>query len=199
MWSSVHDLLYSEKSRIRPLSPEEITDICFNDIIPETNNFLVVNKKNKRILRSILLENECDSFTVNMIDADSFGKFVSKCVRTQHNIVRVASEVVMQRLMEKISEWGFKFNWNSVVNAIAHEMTPKLGELVQSVARDLGTLNPNSGKELIKALKEKTNRKLTNSETVYLLSFMQRLCCPMKTWQIPTAKSSLVTTHDICL
>ena len=66
--------------------------------------------------------------------------------------------------------------WMWIGRAIAHEVSPKLGNLVQSVSPDLGDLHDHSGQILVNVISTKTSQTVTVAEFKYLQSLIQRAC-----------------------
>ena len=94
--------------------------------------------------------------------------------RTGSATVRYPSKDWMNALQKKINSLPDleQIKWQLIANAVRHEMTNKIAEIVGSVSNGLGEINEGSVDTLVSAINAK--RPLTTAEDQYLRSIIKR-------------------------
>ena len=117
-----------------------------------------------RIFPPTIIQNDLDSFTLQLITDESFQDLVTTAFSgSKHSINTKRVLEILKSTAPKIA-----FGWDNIANAVAQEMTVSLAEFVQSIGSRLGNLTINSVNELIFAMKKKPKTTMTLAETTYL-------------------------------
>ena len=141
------------------------------------------------VMTQILLENDCDSFTISTVDNDEFGNFIKKC--TKNSQIGDQSKQILIEIKKRIK---MNLKWSHIAHAVSHEMTPKLGELVQKVSTDAiseDTRPKGTVEKVMDRVRKQKIRKLLLSESRYLRDLVDRACHPLNHSLVPLSKKCL--------
>ena len=168
------------------MSPREVATMICDGIIPNLRDYAQYKhgswKEKESLIRSFLVQNEYDSFKVSYLGPKGLEENIENlCAveKEEHSdsfgIWTVEDSEFVKILKERFPASNQQWTW--IARAVGHEMSPKLGDLVESISPDLGDLNQyNSGEELVDVINTKTPKNLTGSEFKYLQSLIQRAC-----------------------
>ena len=124
--------------------------------------------QNETLIRSVIVNHQIDSFKVQQIDPNHFANFM------ENEASSYASKTMVIALSERMKSMNCTLKWDNICNAVKHEMSNVIAQSVSSVLPHLKPIGPQSGDELIAAIKTKAKRSLTVPEEKYLRSLIQR-------------------------
>ena len=129
--------------------------------------------EHKSLVRSIIMQNEIDSFKIGFMTMKNVYEFIENEVNLPQ--LRNPFWKMTQILQQVIKKSGGSFmNWDHIVSAIDHEMGNGIARDVASVIGELGDIGGYSANKLIDELRDKMVKKLTISEATYLRGLFER-------------------------
>lgn len=162
----------AEQKHIPYLNAKQLTVLCRKEIIPKMKSMdpksydLLNQKKYRKIIETVLVAHDIDSFQVCRIAAGSFAGRMQKVAGTKK--VTFPASMMWKTLQKEIKTMGGTLQWEHIVNAVRHELSTQIADKVAEVISLLGPLMSSSGDDLRFAINSKTNRTLTESEAQYL-------------------------------
>ena len=148
------------------------------------------NDHEAMVIPRMLMENDCDSFALSMIDDAELQNFIEKCTKNQ--MARGHTKQIIQELRKQTKHGGLK--WCHIAHAVSNEMTVKLGQVVETVANEKLPKNADPKRttdELMDAVRKQKIRKLVLSERKYFRDLVDRACHPMKFELLPITNKGL--------
>ena len=157
------------------VNPQKVADLCANVVLPGMDD------KHKAILSdyystipTLIVDHQIDSLRAQWINAETFAAFLEEKASSDSTDFFWSAKYLWSTLQEKLGGNHQPLKWKHIVNAVRHEMTDAIAQIVESASSKLGALKKDSGKALIKAIKRKGERTLTVDEAQYLRSLVNR-------------------------
>ena len=175
------------------MSPREVANIICDDIIPKLDDDDEYEswKESKSLIRSFLLQNDCDLFRVSLMGCKGLENGITNLWESNRFRPPLPDGTRFEKLLkERFPDSNQKWIW--ITRVVAHEMSPKLSEVVESVSSDLGDLSRTSGEKLLSAINDGTQRNLTSAESEYLQSLIKR-AHSVDIFQFPSENTGLVS------
>ena len=158
------------------MDPREVADYCFDVVIPGMED------KHKAVLSDyyfmisdLLADHQIDSLRAQWIDANTFVALLEQQASSDSDDLCWSAMDLWSALQEKLRGNDQNLPWKHIVNAVRHEMTNAIAQIVESVSSKLEISKNSSAKRLIKAIKRKGERTLTDAEARYLRSLVNRV------------------------
>ena len=134
------ELPIDEQPIARYLAPRRLADLCFNDDVLEMDEEEKgILMENQSVIRSVFIENDIDSFNVQRINEHEIGIFMRN--QTGNDEIYDPAKNMLYALKEKVKSMEcHSVNWKHIVNAVDHEMTHRIAQIIDSLSSDFGDL-----------------------------------------------------------
>ena len=157
------------------IGPQKVADLCVNVVIPGMlEKHKAVLSDYDSMISTFIVDHHLGSIRAQRFSPETFAVCFEQQICSDSPDIHWPLRYLWTALQEKLGGKQDSLKWEHIVNAVRHEMTDAIAQIVESASSKLKALKKDSGKELIKSIKRKKERNLTVAEAQYLRSLVER-------------------------
>ena len=157
----------SSKKQTKHFNPRQMVNL-FERLLPKLkSSWQHLLNERKSEVRSIIIENEIDSFNVGFLARDD----IMNCLDVESHVAFWKLIEILQRVVKKS---GASLQWEHVVNAVSHELGHNVAKSVASGISYLGDIAKYTPDQFVRELGTKMAKKLSIAEAEYMRSLFGR-------------------------